>query len=272
MFSHFTSVYTYIHIANINVIVVGAMCTQKKIRTLHFGRRCWYRSEERAEFIYVIGQRHGVAALTLIRWNPVSTIQEKMRWRRENLPLPGAKLRSFSWSPVIWLHLGSLTMAAFRPRFFQWPTRNWYQALTGFRTRMWCPVRGVFHLLGGSSLGKWVTFVEYFKCAAHSTKAGPQFRKTSPYTPHNDGKSIIFCQCWLTTRHGLLQRGYDNTHVAIWLFSSTIPLLASQSGCCLPDFTWNTSDKLTQTAIGRTTSASLHANPKQFPAHHFPYY
>ena len=41
---------------------------------------------------------------------------------------------------------------------------------------------------------------------------------TSPYFPHNDGKSIIFRQCRLTNRRDLLQCGYDNDHVTMGYF------------------------------------------------------
>jgi len=51
MFSHLNSVYTDVYIANFNVIIVGEMGTQNKVRPLLFGRLIWYGRVERAEFI-----------------------------------------------------------------------------------------------------------------------------------------------------------------------------------------------------------------------------
>jgi hypothetical protein len=42
MFSHLKGVYTYVYRANFNVIMVGEMGTQNKVRPLIFGRLYWY--------------------------------------------------------------------------------------------------------------------------------------------------------------------------------------------------------------------------------------
>jgi hypothetical protein len=48
---YLNSVYTYIYIANFNVIIVGEIGTQNVVRSLIFGRLYWPNREERAEFI-----------------------------------------------------------------------------------------------------------------------------------------------------------------------------------------------------------------------------
>lgn len=98
--------------------------------------------------------------------------------------------------------------------FFRWPIMYWYKAITGLLTGTWLPSRCFFRHFGVSSLGKWgATLVKQFECAACPTKVGPHHHMTSPFRPHNDGKSIIFRHCRLTNRRDLLQCGYDNDHV-----------------------------------------------------------